>query len=406
MTGNTDIDRALTDAGNWLLSNRDKKAGGWAAIKGRSPSSLNTAEALLAIHQVQDWLPPVGGQVKSAAEFVKQQQTKEGPDAGAWFRYLDGKPRCPDLARTSLAVEALIALSGTEPPPAVALGVRWLLSVRNSDGGWGYRSDVSSEVLPTCFAVSALLSVAAAEAEDCDSVIEKGLEFLVSRQRANGSFGAEDPLSGVRTAYAALCLQRGERCRLRADRDARDHAIAWLEANPVPALREVEETMEIDPDRDDPRADYTFLFMSEALVVRLLSESPDRQVRTGQLAREAMEALYKAMASDGGFFGQRVYSWSTARAAYALAAARRNFHTFPEAGRPTEPRKVGQVILFFLVLVLLSVVLLSLIGGFGAAQASVFALLVLAALVGYGVISETGFVQALRSVFSGGRGTP
>lgn len=399
----TDIDRATARSESWLLRNQDPHSGGWAERKGEPPSALNTAEVLLAFGQLRDKSPMARESIRRAVDFMGKHQTNEGPEAGAWFRYVADEPRCPDLPRTALAVEALIAVSDLAPA-ASSEGVRWILSVRNDDGGWGYRRGADSAVLPTCFALSALLAATAGglEVEKRDNSIEDAFAFLLGRQQAGGSFGNPGRLSGARTAFAALCLQRGEGLELSTARSAREDAVAWLEANPVPALTEVEESIEIDPDRDHPRGDYGFLFFSKALVARVMSESPDPEKQSGQLAQEAMEALFKAMTPDGGFFGQRVFSWSTARAMGALRPT--PFTEFPEAPRPTEPRRVGNVILAFLVLVLVSVVILSATGGFGAAQAAVFTVLVLAALLGYGLISEAGFLTALRSALPSFRG--
>jgi hypothetical protein len=114
--------------------------------------------------------------------------------------------------------------------------------------------------------------------------------------------------------------------------------------------------------------------------------------------------MFRAMDPDGGFFGQRVFSWSTARAAHALGAAQRSFREFPTAPRAPTPRQVGREIFLFAVLALAAIVVLSIAGVFGATQAVVVMFLVLALLVGYGRMSEAGFLEALKSLLPGGPG--
>ncbi|HEX6781064.1 MAG TPA: prenyltransferase/squalene oxidase repeat-containing protein [Solirubrobacterales bacterium] len=400
------IESAIERAGKWLLRNQDPERGGWAERKGDSPSALNTAEVLLALISVRDKVRRAGGKIRAGAEFLVQQQTTEGPNAGAWERYVNGQPVCPDILRTSLAVEALTCISEAAPLDGVYLGTRWLMEARNSDGGWGMRPGAESDVLMTCFATSALLTVVEADAEDCEGVIRDALAFLVAAQRPSGSFDPEGSSCGIRTAYSALCLQRAERCSLSVHAKAREDAVTWLEENPTAAIKEIELTIEIDPDRTRPHADYAFVFMTEAVVVRLLSESPDEQVRQGRLVREALEAMFRSMDPDGGFFGQRVFSWSTARATYALGAARDSFDRFPEAPRLPAPQQVGRELLLFGVLSLVAVFVLSALGVFGPLQAVVVTFLVLALLLAYGRLSEAGFVEVFKALWQGrGRDT-
>jgi prenyltransferase beta subunit len=382
---------------------QDSQDGGWAERVGDSASSLNTAEVLLALACVRDSLPPAGAKIRRAVQFLEGQQTQAGEEAGSWPRYVKGEPSCPDLLRTSLAIEALARVSEAEPNRAVEPGVRWLLNRQGEDGGWGARAGAESDLLMTCFATTALLGVADGELFPCEEPIRRALAFLAAAQRPSGSFDPEESTCAIRTAHAALCLQRAERCGLNTHLRERQAAIEWLEEHPVAAIKEVELTIEIDPDRTRRQADYAFVFMTEAVVARLLSESPDQEVRTGRLAREALEAIFRGMDPTGAFFGQRVFSWSTARATYALGAAQKNFEQFPEAPRLPPPRQVGRELLGFAALILAAVIVLSLFGVFGLLQAVVVMFLLLALLLAYGRISEAGFLQAFKALWSRSR---
>lgn len=390
-----DIGEALERAGEWLLRHQED-AGGWAERKGGPPSVLNTAEVLLSLVRVREELPMVDQKIRRAVAFVEGQQCADGPERGAWE--VRG---APDLVRTSVALEALVEVSLTSRSAAAEAAARWLVSVRNADGGWGYRRDAPSGVLPTCFALSGLLAVYPTGTSEWEQPIKDGLAFLASWQRDSGAFGDPGPLQAVRTAFAAVCLQRADRCELNVHSRAARKATSWLVGNPVEATTEVEDVIEIDPNRDHPTADYSFIFMTETFVVRAMMGSADTHTRSGPLAVESIEALYKAMEPEGGFYGRRVFSWSTARALQALASTRPVFQTFPEARRGGPAFAIGNLILGLVVLLIGAIVALSVLNKFGAAQAALFAFLVLAALLAYGLITEPTFAAAFSRLFGG-----
>ena len=60
-----------------------------------------------------------------------------------------------------------------------------LRNAQNSDGGWGFHSEAQSRVEPTCWAVKALASRAAARNT---RNIARGLDFLLAAQLADGSW--------------------------------------------------------------------------------------------------------------------------------------------------------------------------------------------------------------------------
>lgn len=409
------LHETLDDAAQWLCDHQSQ-GGGWGERQGDDRSALNTAEALLALHRAGPRNPATKHAINRAATFLEGAQLRSGPDAGAWPRICDGVP-CPDLVRTATAIEALTE-AGSQLPDAARRGVAWMLSISNEEpapaGGkvsqraWGYRRESASKVLPTCSVLSALLAVAETGELDVEAAIAEALGFLCDRRLDHAGGVGDGELQGVQTAYTAMCLGRAKRHGVAVPWgtfDKRlDGALEWLERNKSEAVKEVEVVVEIDPDRSKPeadRADYPFVFMTEVLVVRALAGSGDERHSEGALVREALDRLWQGVAPDGGFYGRRTFSWSTARAMLALDVAKDSFTHFPRTPRATSPQLVGHVILAFSALTLVAIVVLSALGAFGVVQAGAFVALALVALVGYDKISEGAFVQSLAAVTPG-----
>jgi len=124
----------------------------------------------------------------AAARGVAWLLQAQEPD-GSWF----GRWGVNYLYGTGAVVPALIA-AGTSPRhPAVRRAVAWVESHQNDDGGWGedlrsyrdpsYRGRGTSNASQTAWALLALLA-----ADERNPAIERGVDFLVGTQQADGTW--------------------------------------------------------------------------------------------------------------------------------------------------------------------------------------------------------------------------
>lgn len=394
-----EIKEVMNKSANWLLEKQDKHTGGWADRAGGLASILNTAEAIIAI---LDGGVTVAGdkRIQQGVQFLLQCQCTKGPDRGTWPRVHSvehGKPiQIPDMVRTSFAIQALIkAGTGVKEKPVVD-AVEWLLTIRNKDNGWGYRQGNPSVLMPTCFALMALIEAYKAGLNKHKQHITDRLKFLVDKySNTRGSFRDPGPFEAVHTIYATLVLQAARSCELSLYTDKENVAIGWLLEHPDKARQLVEERVTIDA---KGRLDYDFLFMTDSLLIRVLMGSLREEHQNSTLARDTMISLREKKDEGGGFYGSRVFSWSTAKVLSALSIASSQFREFPK--RPPEYTgvKVGNFVLIFAILLLASVVYLTIKNSFQLQQAAVFIFLMLASLLAYGKIGEKTFKELVKGV--------
>ncbi|MEO7327969.1 MAG: prenyltransferase/squalene oxidase repeat-containing protein, partial [Minicystis sp.] len=134
--------------------------------------------------------------------FLRAAQRPDGAWDGFWgvhFTYA-----------TFHVVEALVEAGATPKDPALVRARRFLLGIQKADGGWGehytsglegrYVEHPESQVTMSAWALLALL---AAGEETHRAEVSRGLRFLASRQRADGSFPRQSP-SGVFFGTAML----------------------------------------------------------------------------------------------------------------------------------------------------------------------------------------------------------
>lgn len=127
--------------------------------------------------------------VLSAADSGQAQQS--AIRAGEWLRRapMNNVPAAATLLRFALRDDSTNALPrGTE---AFAL----LRRAQTSDGGWGPYPDVPAEVFDTAIALLALAELPRDAA--VDAMIRRGRAFLLSQQRADGSWAATTRPSGA-----------------------------------------------------------------------------------------------------------------------------------------------------------------------------------------------------------------
>ena len=229
--GNGDVNHTIQRAGRWFIDNQNPD-GGWAFSamggSGNLPSDADdTALATLALlrskvtdsaetinrgldwltahqspdgscstylpgqgdvgcvsitaHAIEAWHEATGmeAQINRACQWLENQITKEGCWSDLWL--------AKRTYGTACAIIGLIKAEKTTSP-AIARGVHWIESVQNSDGGWGedmFGNLTDSTVEQTGWCTYALLL-----ADHESSAARKGLEFLLSHQRPDGSWEA------------------------------------------------------------------------------------------------------------------------------------------------------------------------------------------------------------------------
>jgi squalene-hopene/tetraprenyl-beta-curcumene cyclase len=124
--------------------------------------------------------------IRRGVEFIKAQQESDGSWFGSWgVNYIYG---------TFLCLRGLEA-AGEDPHEAcVQQAAEWLRSIQNPDGGWGesvgsyddprLRGQGGSTPSQTAWAIMGLLAAGDMRSE----CVERGVEYLISTQKADGSW--------------------------------------------------------------------------------------------------------------------------------------------------------------------------------------------------------------------------
>lgn len=196
--------RAAAAAGvRWLLDLQNRDGGmptfcrGWGALPfDRSGADL-TAHALQAWDMWKGRLPAdVEARLPAATEHALRYLAATQRADGAWVPLWFGNEAAADdenpVYGTARVLPALFALD-SQAFPIVAgireLGLRWLLAVRNPDGGWGGDSGVPSSIEETALAVLALAGAAPYSADaDLFDAVAAGARWLVERTERGSRF--------------------------------------------------------------------------------------------------------------------------------------------------------------------------------------------------------------------------
>src|SRR5258706_996139 len=393
-----DLQGVMEGSAQWLFDHQDPTTGGWADQVGRPPSILNSAEVMIAL--LDGKAAPAGdARIQRAAQFLLGDRATEGQDRGAWYREVAGDPKGPrkiaDMVRTSFAVEALVKAGRSVESDEVRSAVEWLFAIRNKDNGWAYSRGSASALMPTVFALMGLLEARRVDGRRSEEAITRSLDYLVRTYRKNdGSFGEASPLQAVHTIYAGLVIQAARKARLSVYSREEKTAIDWLLAHPDEARKLVEEEVTIDP--ANKGGNYGFLFVTDSLLIELLSNSAYSEHRRSTLAQDAMLGLKDRLDSSGGFYGYRVFSWSTAKVLSALSVASADYREFPTRRPEYTGRKAGNWVLGFAVLLSGFGVYLKVQSKFDVQVMVLFVFLMLAALLAYGKIGEKSFKELVK----------
>jgi len=149
------------------------------------PSADVTAHVLEALG-LMGW-PRSNPVVQRGLDYLLKEQEEDGSWFGRWgVNYIYG---------TCAALCALKALGMDSSEEVIQRAAKWIVEHQNSDGGWGescasymddsYRGKGPSTASQTSWAIMALLSV---QDSRFDQAILKGLRFLVSTQKENGTW--------------------------------------------------------------------------------------------------------------------------------------------------------------------------------------------------------------------------
>jgi squalene-hopene/tetraprenyl-beta-curcumene cyclase len=193
---------------NWLLAMQSED-GGWAAFDvDNNWAMLN--EVPFADHNamLDPTCPDITGRVmeclcrcgmaghdavRRGVKYLLKVQEKDGSWYGRWgVNYIYG---------SFLAMRGLTASRAPEAVDAVAKAARWLRGIQNPDGGWGescasYERDYFVSAA-SCASQTAWAVLGLQAAGDRDSTqLRRGIQFLLERQRADGTW-AEEATTGT-----------------------------------------------------------------------------------------------------------------------------------------------------------------------------------------------------------------
>lgn len=182
----------------WLLALQNRDGGmptfckGWGKLPFDRSCPDISAHTLLAIQLWMDMLPPDLQQKcrqssRLMLQWMQKAQAEDGSWIPLWFGDQDAQDERSPVYGTAMVVEYL-ASSGEPLARKMALkGLKYILSVQNTDGGWGGAKDVRSKVTLTARALSALASYPLAET----GAIEQAFGYLHRKYEAGQLLQAE-----------------------------------------------------------------------------------------------------------------------------------------------------------------------------------------------------------------------
>jgi squalene-hopene/tetraprenyl-beta-curcumene cyclase len=206
---------ALERGTEWLLSMQSRN-GGFASFDIDNTRRLITQIPFCDFGEVIDppsedvtahileWLGALGlprahPQIAAALRYLKREQYADGSWWGRWgVNHIYG---------TGAVLPALRALGEDMRQPAIQQATNWLLNCQQADGGWGetcasyhapsLRGTGPTTASQTAWALLGLLAVQQDAANpQIDEAIERGIDYLLARQEADGTW-AEPYFTGT-----------------------------------------------------------------------------------------------------------------------------------------------------------------------------------------------------------------
>lgn len=170
-------DNAIHRGVRWLLAHQGRD-GSWSTY---IPGQGDVGCVSITAHAIEA-LIEAGGRntdVERACKWLKRQITPDGRWSDLWL--------AKNTYGTANAITALIQ-AGERHCEEIHRGLQWLESVQNCDGGWGedmFGNRTESTVEQTAWSAGALLLV-----DPQNESGWKGIKFLLSHQRLDGSWNA------------------------------------------------------------------------------------------------------------------------------------------------------------------------------------------------------------------------
>ena len=166
----------------WLLEMQNRN-GSWGCFCKNSLLDLDAPCAAMTAHAVIA-LARAGGMKASddpiarAVRWFESQQHADGQIPCLWYR--------PPTAGTAAALDALGCVDLADSRTAIRCR-DWLFEHQSASGGWGDGASATATAEETAWALLGLLG---AHVDPCHPAVEKGIEWLLERQRSDGSWDA------------------------------------------------------------------------------------------------------------------------------------------------------------------------------------------------------------------------
>jgi squalene-hopene/tetraprenyl-beta-curcumene cyclase len=306
---------SLRDDGSWPI---DTNLATWNTTL--SVNALATATGSVGALGCLDWL--LGCQQVEVHPF-----TNAAPGGWGWS---DSSGAVPDVDDTSGALLALAALWSSTPPAkhdrilsAAAAGMRWLLEIQNTDGGWptfcrGWGKlpfDRSGADL-TAHALRALQAWRDRVPEaPVGSAVERGLDYLAKCQQTDGSwtplwFGNQHHPREENPVYGTARVLLAYRDLGRLDDAPARRGMAWLGASRCP---EGSWGGNADTQGNGQPGGHPTVEETAVALEALLADGPEHwdpaavEQGVGWLSRAVVERRYRETAPIGFYFARLWY---------------------------------------------------------------------------------------------------
>ncbi len=185
---------------DWLLALQNNDGGmptfckGWGKLPFDRSSADISAHAFLAICVWRETFPPALQQqyAKAADRLLSWMERTQAPDGSwipLWFGDQDAKDERSPVYGTAVAVDYLATTGYSRALRMADKGKKYLLSVRNADGGWGGAAGLPSKVTLTSRALKAITACGGTDPEP----VVAGVDYLYRMFRA-GEINRNEPI--------------------------------------------------------------------------------------------------------------------------------------------------------------------------------------------------------------------